>query len=181
MKNTVKRTVGGTILAILMLAIFAQISVSAQDKASEETTGVQTEGDLAARSGLGGLEGSWSVENTRRNCQTGAALETTPGMYTFMFGGTLQEFNAGTAPLPLPRGPGHGVWNHLTGRRFYTAVQFFRYNADGTFAGRRIIRQYLELHLLGNSYTGTAEGQVLDVNGNVIMTNCATLTATRFQ
>lgn len=178
MKNIFLKTLCGAMLAISMLAVFAQISVSAQDKGNEEEIGVQTDDDLF-KQGLGNetnLEGSWDVQATRINCQTGAALTASPAMFTFMRGGTLQNDSVG-----IPRSSGHGVWSHLGGRRFFSSFQFFRFNADGTLAGRQVVRQYIELHILGNDFTATNTGQNLDVNGSVIATSCASLTGTRFR
>ncbi len=67
------------------------------------------------------------------------------------------------------------------GAAYTTAFQFFRFNADGTLAGRLIARQQIEVSHDGESYTATSTSQVLDVNGNVIATNCATGIGTRFQ
>jgi chromosome condensin MukBEF MukE localization factor len=74
-----------------------------------------------------------------------------------------------------------GIWNYESGRRYVTAFQFFRYNADGTLAGKQISRAQLQLSRDGNSYTTTVSAQVFDVNGNVIQNNCSTASATRFQ
>ncbi|MBA2493270.1 MAG: hypothetical protein H0V31_01070 [Acidobacteria bacterium] len=102
MKNTFLKTIGTTVLTILMLATFAQISVSAQDKNSEEESSTQTQEDSSARRGRNeiALEGSWNIQVTRRNCETGAALVTFPTMSTFMRGGTMQT----TVSLWLRRG-----------------------------------------------------------------------------
>jgi len=162
MKNTFLKTIGTATLAILMTAIFAQISVSAQDKIIT-------------------LEGSWNHQIMRRNCLTGEVLGTAPAMLTFMQGGTMMEF--GTQGPPSMRGSGQGVWRSVSEfHPQYTSVfQFFRFNADGTYAGRQIVRQQIELNPDGNSYTASATAQVLDVNGNVIQNNCSTGTATRVE
>jgi len=179
MKNTFLKTIG-TALAILMLAIFAQVRVSAQDVVNEEKNGEQTEGILFDSRGRNprDLEGSWDSQATFRNCQTGEAIRPPfPTMNTFMQGGTMQEFGVGSG---LFRGPGHGVWSFEGGRLYSNNFQFFRFNPDGTPAGRVIVRKQIEFRP-SNSYIATSRTEFYDNNGNLFMRGCATETATRFQ
>jgi hypothetical protein len=179
MKNTFLKTIG-TMLAILMLATFAHISVSAQDVMNEETGDGQKQENASTRSENNRkLAGSWNHTGARLNCQTGATIGTFSAMFTFTRGGTFWE--SGTQISPALRSPSHGVWSYESRRSYNTAFQFFRFNADGTLAGRQIVRQQIELSRDGNSYTATATAQVLDVNGNVIANNCAAGTGTRFE
>jgi len=180
MKNTFLKVIGGAVLAILMLMMFAQVRVSAQFIITEEQNKEQIEGNRGARA----LEGSWSTQVTIRNCQTGDAIRTFPRMNTFMQGGTMQEFSAAVAPSL--RGPGHGVWSHLSeritdGQRFSYAIQFFRFNADGSFAGKVRERRNVEVDFFGSTYNATGTGEIFDANGNLIATACATETGTRFE
>ena len=176
MKNAYLKTIGRAALGILMLAVFTPIWVSAQDNGIE----VQKLEELSDESGNGqALEGSWSSMVTFRNCETGAPLRAPfPAMNTFMRGGTMQEFGVGSGFL---RGPGHGVWSHLSERRFSYAVQFFRFNADGSFAGSIRERRNVEVSRFGSSYNATGTAEIFDANGNLIATACATETATRFE
>jgi len=167
MKNTFLKTISGAALAIFMLAMFAQVQVSAQ--ILQEVPPGQSRD----------LEGSWTTQVTFRNCQTGAAIRTFPAMNTFMRGGTMQEFGVGSAPLT--RGPGHGVWSHQSGQRYSSNFQFFRFNADGTFAQTVRVRRQIELSQSGNNYTATATSEVFDTTGNLVMTGCATEVGTRFE
>lgn len=176
MKKTFLKTVGGAALAILMLVVFAQIRVSAQQEPPE---------DLTRRNITQALEGSWSAQVTVLNCQSGGAIRTFPRMNTFMQGGTMQEFSAAVAPSL--RGPGHGVWSYLSERRFSNAiqfsyaVQFFRFNADGSFAGSVRERRNVEVSRFRNTYNATGTGEIFDANGTLILTTCSTETATRFE
>ena len=181
MKNIILKTIGATVLAILMMATFTQISVSAQDKNNEEENSTQTQEDLSAQPQKYAriLEGSWSVLVTLRNCQTGDAIRTVHRINTFMQGGTMQEFTALVAPSL--RGPGQGVWSHLSERRFSYAVQFFRFNADGSFAGRIRERRNVEVSRFGSTHNATGTTEIFDANGNLIGTACATEAATRFE
>jgi hypothetical protein len=178
MKNIFSKKISGAILAILSIAVFSQISVSAQDKGSDEESVAQDRGGLPGNP-LKALVGVWDIQVTGRNCQTGDVLRTFSAMQTYMRGGTMSDF--GTGNVPSQRSPGMGIWNYESGRRYVTAFQFFRYNADGTLAGKQISRAQLQLSRDGDSYTTTVTAQVLDVNGNVIQNNCSTASATRFQ
>jgi hypothetical protein len=181
MKNTILKTIGTT-LAILMLTVFAQISVFAQDNNADEIKGdeqTQEEDAVMRRSNSRRLEGSWNHQGMRLNCSTGAVLGTFQAMFTFNRGGTFWE--SGTQISPALRSPSHGVWSYESRGLYSTAFQFFRFNADGTLAGRQIVRQRIQLSNDGNSYTATATAQVLDVNGNVIQNNCAAGSGTRFE
>jgi hypothetical protein len=176
MNNRLK-TVGKLALPILLVAMFSQISVAAEDRDGDN----KLEGSVSARETDGDkkLEGSWNHAGTRIDCVTGQPTGTFVSMFTFSRGGTFWE--AGTQMSPSLRSPSHGVWSHDSGRLYTTAFQFFRFNADGTLAGRLIVRQEIEVSHDGESYTATSTSQVLDINGNVIATNCATGIGTRFQ
>lgn len=182
MKNTFLKTIG-TMSAILMLMVFMQTSVFAQKDESinlEKGNDQGQEEDAAMRrSNARRLEGSWNHQGTRLNCSTGATLGTFQALFTFNRGGTFWE--SGTQISPALRSSSHGIWSYSFNRRYTTAFQFFRFNSDGTLAGRQIVRQQIQLSNDGNSYSATATAQVLDAAGNVIANNCATGTATRFE
>ena len=181
MKNTILKTIGKTMLAMTVIAAFTQISVFAQAEIVNEGKGDEQKQEelLARRQNTRKLEGSWNHTGTRLNCSTGASLGTFSAMFTFNRGGTFWE--SGTQLSPALRSPSHGIWSYDANGSYTTAFQFFRFNADGTLAGRQIIRQQLELSPDGDSYTTTATAQVLDVNGNVLANNCSSGTGTRFE
>ena len=179
MKNTFLKAIGTT-LAVLMLALLAQSSATAQDKSNKEESNVQTEENLPVQDGNDKkLEGSWNIQVTRRNCQTGEAIVTFPTMTTFMTGGTMQDY--GIAMAPTGRGPGHGVWRYQSGRRYSAAFQFFLFNADGISTGKQIIRRQIELNRSGNGYTAIGAVEVLNTAGTVVANICTTETGTRFE
>ena len=181
MKNTILKTIG-TMLAILMLTVFTQISASAQeDIVNDEKSAEQTqEEDLSLqRRNARALEGVWNHTNTRRNCATGEAIQTFAVMHTYMRGGTMSDWGAGTPPSL--RSNGQGIWNYQSRRNYTTAFQFFRFNPDGTYAGKQVVREQIQLSPDGNSYNASATAQVFDAGGNVIANNCSTGTATRFE
>lgn len=180
MKNIFLRIIGTAALATLMVAAFAQISVSAQDINNDEKGGKQTQEDSLNRlSNARRLEGVWNIQVTRINCQTGAVIANFPAMHVYRHGGTMDDFGAQNSPSL--RGPGYGIWNYGSNRHYKLSFQFFRFNADGTLAGRNVARQENELSQDGNNFTQTSVAQAFDVNGNVIGTNCAVATGVRFE
>jgi hypothetical protein len=95
----------------------------------------------------------------------------------------MQEFAALVSPLvPVRRGPGHGVWEHLTDGHYSYTVKFFVLNADSTLGGWRIEARDVIVDVSGSSYTATGTSQLYDINGNPVGPPvCATETATRLQ
>jgi len=180
MKNTFLKTIGAMALAILMAATSAQTLVFAQNNNDGIISDEQRQEDSSAqRDNERRLEGSWNIQVTRRDCQTGATLVSFPTMSTFMQGGTMHDY--GIAMAPTGRGPSHGVWSHLSGRRYSNALQFFLFGADGTNTGRQIIRRQIELSRSGNEYTATGAVEVFNTGGTVVATICTTETGTRFE
>jgi len=55
-----------------------------------------------------------------------------------------------------------------------------RFDAAGSLVGSGVVRAALTLDETGDHYTATATNDVLDVNGNVIGSGCATSVSTRF-
>jgi len=124
---------------------------------------------------------------TIRSCQTGAVLRVFPAMNTYMSGGTMQEFGVGSGLL---RGPGHGTWTLRSEQNFenqYSSdFQFFRFNADGTYAGKQIIRRHIGLNQFINdrfndNYTAISRTEIYNPGGVLIATGCATETGRRFE
>jgi len=170
MKSTLSKTIGAAALAILMLAVFAQVWVSAQDNDNE-----------SLRSGnKQGLVGSWNLVVSLRDCETGTVLVSFPAMSTYNQGGTTQQIAIPPEP-GVTALPGHGVWSHQTGRHYSGAFQVFGLNPNGTLASRLIVRSAIRLGLGGDSYTSTDTAEVLNANGDLLFRACSTTTATRFQ
>jgi hypothetical protein len=124
------------------------------------------------------LVGVWLTQVTRRNCDTGEPIAA-PGriQLTFAEGGTLLE----TIGPSIVRSPGNGIWKREHGWNEYSSVlRFMRYDAAGSFIGSGVVRAAFTLDETGNHYTSTATNDILDVNGNVIGSGCATSVSTRF-
>ena len=124
------------------------------------------------------LVGVWFTETTRRNCDTGEPIATNRTQVTFAEGGTFLE----TIGPSISRSAGNGIWKREPGLNEYSyTVRFMRYDAAGSFVGSGVVRAAITLDVTGNHYTSTATNDVLDVNGNVIGSGCATSVSTRFQ
>jgi hypothetical protein len=125
------------------------------------------------------LAGTWQVEVTQRNCQTGAAIRTYPALFTYVPGGSLLGTSTDTSPAL--RTPAHGIWQHTGGRNFTATWIFFRFNPDGTYAGTVQGTTNIEVGEGDNEFTATSSAEIRDVSGNLITTGCTTQTARRLE
>lgn len=129
------------------------------------------------------IQGVWRTMVTPINCQTGDPVAPPfPGLFTFNKGGTMSEYGIGPGSSPALRSPGHGVWEHVRGWQNYSfTFMFDRYNATGVFIGSQKVTATVELGASGDVLTTNSLGEILDANGNVIATFCASTAATRFE
>lgn len=182
MRKTLLKTISGMALAILLALTLSQVPVTGQDATEHqpqeaEETQMQESSERSARARE--LEGTWRVQVTFRNCQTGDPIITFPSLLSYARGGVMVETTSGISPAL--RYPGQGVWRHKGGRRYAAAFMFFRFNPDGSFAGTQKITQDIKLSRDGNELEITATFEVLDTSGTVIGTGCVTTTGTRFE
>ena len=161
MRKTFLKTIGGAALAISLLTMFA------------------TQQALSEQNGGGRLEGTWDVQVTLRNCQTGAEIRTFPELTTFIFGGTMLNSTSGI-PQAL-KTPGHGVWSHVSGDIYRLSFKSLNFNAAGTFTGSTKVTHEATLNSKATEYTSVGNAEVFDPNGNLVFTGCSTATATRFE
>ena len=169
MKKQMMKSIGGAALAILLLAAFAQVWACAQGKAGVSSSQTNNEPSLV---------GTWDVEVTIRDCQTGIPFFSFPAQVTFNQDGTMQETDLGDPALV--RLGGQGVWERKNGREFSSAFRYLTFNPDRTPVGRNVVRSAITLDRSGDTYTATDTAEITLPNGNVI-TACATETATRFR
>jgi hypothetical protein len=128
------------------------------------------------------IKGVWRTVVTGRNCQTGEALGSLPGLFTFNEGGTMSEYGIGPGSSPALRSPGHGVWQREHRRHEYSfAFTYYRYNPGGIFIGSQKVTGALELGPGHDEFGTTSAIEVFDVNGNPIGAGCATAAGTRFE
>lgn len=167
-------TITGTFLVLLTVFGVAQIYVSGQEKENDSN-------QKTSENSRHSIVGVWETIVTPRNCQTGAPVAPDfQGLITFNEGGTVAETASGSNPAL--RSPGHGVWRRENGVRNYSMkVVFLRFSPTGVFIGKQKITQTAELSADGNQSTSTGTVEILDLNGNVLGSGCATSTATRFE
>jgi len=125
------------------------------------------------------LEGTWQVQVTLINCQTGTALRTAPAFLTFAQGGTLVETT--TVFSSAQRSPGHGFWEHTGGKTFKAVSKAFLFNPDGTWSGTQTLTQAIEFGDDPDIFNSSATSEVVAPNGNVILSGCATAVARRME
>ncbi len=167
MKRHSVKMIGGTVLMFLVISTLTLGLASAQD-------------DSKSQNGGGGrLKGTWDVQVTIRNCETGAAIRTFPSIGTFMSGGTMLDSTSGT-PQAL-KTPGHGVWNHASGNTYRFKFKSFSFDASGNPTGWTIISHEANLNHSADEYESAGTAEVYAPNGNLIFTGCSTTTATRFE
>jgi hypothetical protein len=123
------------------------------------------------------VEGVWESSVTIRDCTSGATTRTFKGLTVLHRGGTTTGVN--NQP-PMLNGPALGTWKRDASRATLTAsYRFFRFNADGSFAGAQKLTRTLTPSADGASMTGTISAQILDPSDNVLQTICGTEQAAR--
>ena len=172
MNQTFIKTLGAA-STVLIFSLLMQQPVLAQDRAA-----ASSEQQFQAGGGARALEGSWTVQTTLRNCTNGDPLASFAKLVTFAQGGTAQEDSVGAAPLS--RTSAHGFWYNNGPDHFSYGLQFFRFNADGSYGVRNVARWEVEMDSTAMSYTASATIQIFNPNGVLLGTACATETATRF-
>ena len=163
MKNNLLKIFGGTFVLIAVIAMLGF-------------------GDLAfaqSQNGGGRLEGTWNVQVSIRNCQTGAEIRSFPSIGSFMSGGTMIDSTSGM-PQAL-KTPGHGIWRHEKGNTYAFSFKSFSFDAAGNFTGWTIIRHEANLDSSGDEYTSAGTAEFYAANGNLVATGCSSTTAARFQ
>jgi len=125
----------------------------------------------ASTAGSKGLEGTWRMQVTIRDCASGTALRTFPAFLTFAQGGTLTETTTGFPPAL--RTPGHGIWSHLTDHTYSAVSEAFLFNPAGVWTSKQRLTQFIEI---SGEYElkSTAINEIFDTNGNLIANGCAT-------
>ena len=157
-KNLQKRVV----LVIAMLTIISPgTRAAAQDDGSHN-----------------GLEGTWRAQLTVRDCQTGKELRTFPTLFEYAKGGTLTVTTAGQ--LPSLSTTGLGVWKNMYGHTYSAVSEFFIFDSAGAWTSTHRLTRVIELGS-ANGYTDTIALEILDTNGNLIGTGCATAVASRMK
>ena len=144
--------------------------------AQQENQQEQGQGNSGAQARK--LQGTWRAIVTLKVCQTDAEIRTFPAITIYDKDGTFHAVAAGLSPTRI--GPDYGTWRQ-TGKSTYLATsEAFLFSAAGDWTGTQRIIRSIEFGSDPNKFTAETATQILDVNGNLIATGCATGVATRF-
>ena len=128
----------------------------------------------------GGLEGTWRVEVTLRDCNTGAALGSPfRSLLSFARGGTMTETTARFSPAV--RGPGHGIWQQIQGSTFSSTLEAFLYNPSGVWIEWQRLTQTIEIGDDSDTWTANAHNEIFDTNDNLLLSGCSTAVGHRME
>ena len=109
----------------LQWAVAPLIALGAALFGPSSTVVAQSEDSSSAR----GLEGTWLIHLTQKNCATGTAGPTFPALLTFARGGTTTETNS------LAFQPGqrirHGTWRKTSGKTYLAHDERSFFSAAG--------------------------------------------------
>jgi hypothetical protein len=126
-----------------------------------------------------GLEGTWRVQVTVRNCQTGEAQRTFPALFTFVKGGTLSATTAGQPPALSTTTL--GVWQHKDDHTYSAVSESFIFSPAGVWTQTHRLTRVIETGNDADEFTDTIALEIFDTNGNLIVTGCGTSVASRFK
>jgi hypothetical protein len=158
-----------SLTACLIVAIVLCVGVS------YTTRGDDDQGNRGASRG-GKIVGTWRVQVTLRNCQTGAEIRTFPALLNFANGGTLT--GTSTVLPPSARGGDFGIWKR-NGHGSYSAVsEAFLFNG-AVWSQRQRITQAITLSADDDTFYSNARTEFFDPVGNLVSNGCATAIATR--
>ena len=126
-----------------------------------------------------GLEGTWRAQLTIQDCQTGAVLRTFPARFAFAKGGTLTVTTAGQPPSLNTAGL--GVWRHTVDHNYSAVSEAFVFNTAGAWTSIQRLTRLIPVGNGGNTFTDIVALEILDTNGNVIVTGCGTTAGSRME
>lgn len=169
MRNRLRQLLSLAIFGLILAACTQSLVVGQENKTDDDA-------DSRASDGRGNITGTWQTLVTPRNCQNGDPVAPPfPGILTFNKGGTLSGTSA-TVPSAF------GIWDRQHGTsNFAFAFISLRFSPTGVFLGTQTVRQTITLNAEGNGFTSTGTVQVLDQNGVVVGSGCASAVGTRFE
>ena len=149
-------------------------------------TGLAQSNNSASKNGL---EGTWFVQVTLRDCASGAQIGLPfNSLVTYHRGGTLSESTSSRAFAIGQRGDGQGSWSfeghHTYHQRMVSLINFDTAPnlpaSPGFFAGWSIVTHTLELT---DADHGTSSGTnaFYKADGTLYRTGCSTAAAVRFE
>ena len=126
-----------------------------------------------------GLEGTWRVQVTVRDCQTGVAQRTFPALFSFAKGGTLTVTTAGQPPALSTTGL--GVWRRTGGHTYSAVSEAFVFSSAGAWTQTHRLTRAIEIGNDADEFTDTIALEIFNTNGNLIVTGCGTSVASRLE
>jgi hypothetical protein len=142
-------------------------------------SGLTARAQAANAGSYNGLEGTWHVQVTVSDCQTGVVLRSFPALFAFAKGGTVTNTTAGQFPALFT--PGFGVWQHTTGHSYSAVTEAFVFSTAGVWIQTNRFTRSIQLDGDADEFTDTIKLEILDTSRNVIGTGCGTSVATRFK
>jgi hypothetical protein len=126
------------------------------------------------------LEGTWRLQVTVRNCQTGDPLRPTfPALFAFAKGGTATNTTAGQLPSLFT--PGVGVWRRTEDHTYRAVFENFVFSPAGAWIQTHRFTHTIEIDNDADRFTGTIKLEIFDTNDNPIGTGCGTSVANRLK
>lgn len=126
-----------------------------------------------------GLEGTWRVQLTVSDCQTGQVLRTFPARFAFAKAGTLTVTTAGQ--FPALNTTGLGIWQHTNGHSYSAVSESFIFSPAGAWTSTSRLTRVIEVNNDGDEFTDTVALQIFDTSGNQIVTGCGTSVGSRMK
>lgn len=127
-----------------------------------------------------GLEGTWRLQVTVRDCNTGQPLRPTfPALLTFAKGGTATAITGGQLPSLFT--PQLGVWRHTQGHNYTAVTETFVFSAAGAWIQTNRYTRAIRVSVDGDSFIDQIALQIFDTAGNEIATGCGTTVASRME
>jgi len=145
---------------------------------------------LASRWGFADpIEGLYNVKVWIMPCGTPPTGQPFAAMAMFGRGGTFHDENASNPITPTPpitlRSEAFGQWEHVRGRTYKFAFQFYRFDVAGNFIGSQIVRHTVQLARDAMSYTSEGAPEFFTPAGDPFVPPgpklCSVSTATRFE
>jgi hypothetical protein len=120
------------------------------------------------------LNGAWNVAVSVRDCETGEVIRNVRAVNLFVHDGSLVEVSSNSR-----RSSSVGTWKHLKDNTYTSMFEFFRYNADGSFATTARVRRTIELSEDGTQFVTTGTVEDFDGQNVRVSLGCSTETAVR--
>lgn len=122
------------------------------------------------------LNGVWNVSVTVRTCDTGDIIRRVRALNLYVHDGSMTETSSN-----ITRGPSVGTWRHVEDHTYTSMFEFFRFNADGTFASIARVTRTITLSDDGTRFTSTGEVEDFNAQNVRVSFGCTTEIAARAQ